>query len=318
MRKFVLCMCMMIVVASSCNKDDVITIDFDDKYYRAATKTSASECSAVLEYMPAPGQFIGDKKTGGFTGEELTASAANEYAAARLDEQKFVSLGGFGGYMVVAFDHSIDNSEDYDIAVAGNAFNGSSEPAVVWVMQDKNGDGKANDGWYELKGSESESSSTVRNYSVTYYRPEKDCSAVHWSDNLGGEGAIDYLATYHSQPSYYPAWVDSDSYTLSGCCLEARNHDTSGNGTHWVQPSYGWGYADNYSAVDWVDKVGDRDVKANLLDIANAIGDDGESVELKYIDFVKIQTAVNATSGWLGELSAEVLGVYDYNLMIAK
>ena len=51
-----------------------------------------------------------------------------------------------------------------------------------------------------------------------------------------------------------------------------------------------------------------------MFDIDNAVDNAGKAVELKYIDFVKVQCAVNAKSGWLGELSTEVLGVYDYNL----
>ena len=315
MWKFVLCM-LMIVVSSSCNIDDDLTIPLYDENYRAATASSSPSCCEVLDYTPAPGQFIGDTKTGGFTGEELTAAAANAYALGRLQAKQFVSLGGFGGYVVVAFDHSIDNSEGYDVAVAGNSFEGSSEPAVVWVMQDSNGDGKANDEWYELKGSEYSNSTTKRNYSVTYYRPSASGSPVRWSDSEGGSGEIDYLALYHSQPYYYPTWVTADSYTLTGSCLEARNYDKSGNGSMWIQPAYGWGYADNYSAVDRISEVGDGVVNANLFDIDNAVDKDGKAVELKYIDFVKVQCSVNAKSGWLGELSTEVLGVYDYNLMI--
>ena len=315
MWKFVLCM-LMIVMSSSCNIDDDVTIPLYDEYYRAAIASSSPSCCEVLDYTPAPGQFIGETKTGGFTGEELTATAANSYALDRLQAKQFVSLGGFGGYMVVWFDHSIDNSEGYDVAVAGNSFDGSSEPAVVWVMQDSNGDGKANDEWYELRGSEYESSTTKHNYSVTYYRPSAPGNPVKWVDSEGVDGEIDYLALYHSQPYYYPTWVTADSYTLTGSCLEARNYDKSGNGSMWIQPAYGWGYADNYSAVDRISEVGDGVVNANLFDIDNAVDKDGKAVELKYIDFVKVQCAVNSKSGWLGELSTEVLGVYDYNLMI--
>lgn len=42
---------------------------------------------------------------------------------------------------------------------------------------------------------------------------------------------------------------------------------------------------------------------------------DGSSVELEYIDFVKIQVAVQTKSGNLGELSTEVLGIYDFNML---
>lgn len=311
MRVFRFICVLMVVFASSCNEGDVITITFDDEYYRAATEESKAEFSKVFEYTPAPGQFIGDGKAG-FSGEELTAADAVSYAKKRMAEEKYISLGGFGGYVVVGFDHSIDNSVGYDIAIGGNAFNGSSEPGVVWVMQDENGDGEPNDTWYELRGSESGAATTLHNYSITYYRPTAAGQSVRWSDSEGKEGEIDYLAAYHKQESYYPQWIKEDSYTLSGTCLAARNYDSSGNGTMWVQPAYDWGYADNFSDEDHTLEGGNM----NLLDIANAIDSEGKAKELKYIDFVKVQTAVNAKSGWLGELSTEVTGFYDYRLMI--
>ena len=311
MRGFGFICMLMVVFASSCNEGDVITITFDDEYYRAATDKSLAECSKVFEYTPAPGQFIGDGKAG-FLGEELTAADAVSYAEKRMAEGKFLSLGGFGGYVVVGFDHSIDNRVGYDIAIGGNAFKGSSEPGVVWVMQDENGDGEPNDTWYELRGSESNAETTINDYSVTYYRPTAAGQSVRWSDSEGKEGEIDYLAAYHKQESYYPQWIKEDCYTLSGTRLAARNYDSSGNGTMWVQPAYGWGYADNFSDEDHTLEGGN----INLLDIANAIDSEGRAKDLKYIDFVKVQTAVNAKSGWLGEISTEITGFYDYRLMI--
>jgi hypothetical protein len=79
----------------------------------------------------------------------------------------------------------------------------------------------------------------------------------------------------------------------------------------WIQPAYDWGYADNFSPVDHTSDGGNM----NLIDIANAKTSAGEDAELEYIDFVKIQTAVNTKSGWLGENSTEVTGIYDYRLM---
>lgn len=305
-----LCM-LLIVITSSCNKDDVITITFDKGFYRPATEQSSAAWNKVFEYTPAPGQFIGDTKTGGFSGEEQSATDAAAYAERRLSEGKFVSLGGFGGYIVVGFDHSIDDSVGYDLAIGGNAFDGSSEPGIVWVMQDENGDGEPNDRWYELRGSESGSATTLQNYSVTYYRPTQPKQPVKWSDSEGAEGEIDYLGNFHPQDYYYPQWITTDSYTLSGTRLEARNYDKSGNGTMWIQPAYDWGYADNFSSVDHTLEGGNM----NLIDIANAKTGAGEDAELEYIDFVKIQTAVNTKSGWLGENSTEVTGIYDYRLM---
>ena len=302
---------LMVVIASSCNKDDVITITFEDSHYRPATETSVARWYKVFEYTPAPGQFIGDTKTGGFSGEEQSSINAVIYAENRLTDGKFVSLGGFGGYIVVGFDHSIDNSVGYDIAIAGNAFDGSSEPGIVWVMQDENGDGEPNDVWYELRGSETGLATTIQNYSVTYYRPMEAGQAVKWIDSEGVDGEIDYLASYHSQDYYYPQWITADSYTLAGTRLEARNYDQSDNGTMWIQPAYDWGYADNFSSEDHISEGGN----INLMDISNAIDSNGKSKELKYVDFVKVQTALNSKSGWLGELSTEVTGFYDYRLM---
>ena len=122
-------------------------------YYRPKTQQSSANFNRVYEYTPAPGQFINELKTGGFDGSQTTEESAVTYAEQRLNANNWVSLGGFGGYIVVGFDHSIDNTGYYDFAVVGNSFSGSSEPGIVWVMQDENGDGLPNDNWYELRGS---------------------------------------------------------------------------------------------------------------------------------------------------------------------
>lgn len=274
----------------------------DGEYRREREANSSSEFSHVVEYIPAPGQFIGDLKTSGFTGEELTMEAAISYAEERLRQGNWVSLGAFGGYLIAGFDHSVENREGGDIAIRGNSFDGSSEPGIVWVMQDENGNGKADDTWYELRGSEWGKKETILDYAVTYYRPSGAGMAVQWEDNIGNSGTVDYLKSFHTQDYYYPTWVAEDSYTLRGTRLEARNYDASGNGSMWVQPAYDWGYVDNNSSTDCLDAV-------NSLDISNAVDCTGESVELGFIDFIKIQCAVQAKSGWLGELSTEVCGI---------
>lgn len=313
MKKF-LYLLVFVLVASSCNKDEVITTDVE-QFYRAKESTSVAQWTTVFEYTPAPGQFINETKTGGFTGSETTAQSAAEYAHKRMNEDLFVSLGGFGGYIIVGFDHSIDNVPGYDFAIKGNSFKGSSEPGIVWVMRDENGDGQPNDTWYELKGCGSEDKSAIQNYEVTYYRPESAGSPVRWSDNLGNTGEIDYLKAYHNQESYYPRWITSDSYTLKGTFLKPKNYDKSGNGTYWVQDEYDWGYADNFSAVDLYSS-NDSELKGcNLFDISNAVDSNGTAVELTFVDFIKVQTACNTKSGWLGENSTEVFGFYDYTMI---
>lgn len=296
----------------------------EGKFYRARGTSSNANWNKVYEYTPAPGQFINELKTGGFEGTQTTPERAIAYAEARMSEtnQKgepypnYVSLGGFGGYMIVGFDHSIDNSGEYDIAILGNSFSGSSEPGIVWVMQDENGDGMPNDTWYELAGSETGKEETIQDYTVTYYRPSGPYMPVQWSDNLGNKGEIDYLMAYHRQEYYYPLWIESDSYTLTGTCLKARNYDRSGKGTYWVNAEYDWGYADNFSPIDRLsgDDNANADANANHFKISNAIDFECQPVDLKFIDFVKVQVGVNAKSGWLGEISTEVFGFYDYNM----
>lgn len=287
----------------------IFTLDVyaEGKFYREATAASNSDCNRVYDYTPAPGQFIGDKYTA------ATPTEACTMALERMQKGQYISLGGFGGYIVVGFDHSITNGEGYDFAVGGNSFNSSSEPGIVWVMQDENGDGKPNDTWYELAGSETGKSGTIRNYAVTYYRPSGAGMSVQWVDNMGGSGEIAYLPTYHKQDYYYPEWIATESYTLSGTRLEARNYDKYGNGAMWIQPPYDWGYADNYSSIDRLAEGEGSESTAmpNGFDISKAIDHRGESVELGFVDFVKVQTACNTSSGWLGENSTEVFGIYD-------
>ncbi len=284
--------------AVSCNYGRIVPGEPLGEYYRPADASSSAFADKVYEYTPAPGQFINDPVSMPFSIK--TPAAACTWAQERLASRKFISLGGFGGYIIVGFDHSVVALGGYDFAVYGNAYTGGSEPGIVWVAQDANGNGLPDDVWYELRGSEYSNAYTRRNYSVTYYKPDGAGQDVHWKDSEGQEGTIDYLGEYHSQASYYPSWIATDEYTLTGTCLKANNYDQSGNGSYWVNPDYDWGYADNYGSSRF--RIGD------------AVDAFGAAVNLKYIDFVKVQTGVNAKSGWLGELSTEVLGFEDLSM----
>ena len=126
----------------------------------------------IVEYTPAPGQFINEPQSG-FT-DVTTPEAACAYAEQRIAQGAYVSLGGWGGTLVARFDEPVPAGNDYELWVRGNTFDGSSEPGIVYVMQDTNGDGLPNDTWYELKGSEYDRSDT--GYEITYLRPEQGSS----------------------------------------------------------------------------------------------------------------------------------------------
>ena len=266
-----------------------------------------AECSRVYAYMPAPGQFINEGYTLA-TMEEACAWAEN-----RLKQRLYVSLGAFGGYIVAGFDHAVSNDGGYNLSIKGNAYSGNSEPGIVWVMRDDNGNGLPDDTWYELWGSDADSTSTWRDYTVTYKRPTQAAQPVPWTDNHGQAGMVDYLAAYHRQESYYPLWADSDSLVLTGTRLASHSHDASGNGTLWLNENLEWGYADNFSSEDlFADPDG---LVCNHFRISDARDAGGRPVRLDEIHFVKIQTGVLAQCGWIGEVSTEVIAVRDYNLL---
>lgn len=300
------------VAFTSCNKDDVI-----DAVIPPDDRPSQSDGIKVFEYMPAPGQFINETTAaGGMTDDILTMEDAVEWAQKRLDANQFVSLGAFGGYIVIGFDHSIvAGGRDYDFYVAGNAFltkvDGSNEPGIVWVMQDENGNGLPDDRWYELAGSDTFDESTRRQHSVTYYRPEAPGMDTRWVASDGTSGVVRYMEFFHKQDYYYPAWVVEDSYTLQGTLLSARNSQDAQTG-YWTNASYDWGYADNMGSDNLPRSEASGNIQRNGFRIANAIDGSGAKVNLNHIDFVKVQTGVMAFSGALGEVSTEVCGVGEY------
>lgn len=299
------------------NQITVHAYDNESSAQRAINSSSSKKQNNVYEYVPAPGQFIGDTELAGFTGNETTKSLANSYALERLNKTSYVSLGGFGGYIIVGFDHSIiASANDYDFTIQGNAYasphkerDGNSEPGIVWVMQDVNSNGLPDDEWYELKGRETGNKNTIQNYAVTYYKSSETNTNVKWEDSEGNSGTIDHNI-YHRQNSYYPVWISASSYTLKGTRLEARNYVED---NLYINPAYGWGYADNLGS-DAISGSDDGNNQVNGFKISNAINPDGSTVTLKYIDFIKVQTGLNAKNGPLGEVSTEVFSFTDYSM----
>lgn len=294
---------------------DEVNVDILVKCTEAADKRAfvvgnSIYSNKVYEFVPAPGQFVNETNTAGYNGES-THEEACAYAQKRLDKENYVSLGGWGGYIVVGFDHSIENKGDYDFSIKGNAFDGSSEPGIVWVMQDVNGNGIPDDEWYELKGSEYGKPETIQDYAVTYFRPGSYMDTP-WQDNKGNEGVIDRLGNFHPQEFYYPLWIEEDSYTLYGTCLKARTEQDPKTG-FWRNNSFGWGYVDNVG-----DDMPNKDnpnaaAVGNFFKISDAVYIDGTPANLSHIDFIKVQTGVNVKAGWLGENSTEVFRFCDEN-----
>ena len=271
------------------------TVVFSDKDTQSGnddpdTPQAAAFANKVLEYRPAPTQFMNTTATAykeGFTYQQVL-----EYATELLSDRNvcLLSLGAFGGYITVGFDHTVPNiSGEYDFKIYGNAAydiygtnedkpGGSAEPGIVLVSKDTNGNGLPDDEWYELAGSEYNSPSTIRNYEITYYRPELPGDNVQWTDNQGGQGEIK-RNDFNTQDSYYPQWIEEDRITFSGSRLadNAVNEPRPDMPEHWVGYCYAWGYADNHP----------NDTEYSKFKIDWAVDKNGNPVHLDGIDFVK-------------------------------
>ncbi|MCH5240152.1 MAG: hypothetical protein J1F38_08005 [Muribaculaceae bacterium] len=275
----------------ACNKDEDIIID------NPGDKPGGNGVTLdykVIEYTPAPGQYINE------TASIPSPEEACVFAEERLSASQYVSLGAWGGYIVVKFNESILNTGDYDFAISGNAFDTSNEPGIVWVMQDSNGNGLPDETWYELKGSFFGQEGYERNYWVTYHRP-KAKENTPWEDSNGETGFVYWKESYHSQDYYYPTWIEEDTYTLYGSRLPSRAEQDDVTNM-WQNKPYEWGYADNFGS-DFVQAT-----HQNRFRISDAVTETNQPANIQFIDFIKVQTSINGSADILGENSTEVAG----------
>lgn len=281
----------------------------------------------VVEYCPAPGQFINEmpKYDEGDTYADILQKAEESISGTN---DIMISLGGYGGYVTFSFDHTVINVEgEKDFRIWGNAFyeltnpdakGGSAEPGIVMVSYDSNCNGLPDDQWYELAGSEYYNRETIHGYSITYFRPDPnhigeednsgyliDTTYIPWQDSNGDYG---YIAknSFHSQ-SYYPLWVNDDQLTFNGSLLAQNGIDISGTGRYYVLYAYDWGYVDNHPN-DFED--------LNSFDIGWAVDSEGNSVNLPGADFIRVYTGLNQYCGWLGETSTEISRASDLHISL--
>lgn len=293
----------------------------------------------VLDYLPAIGQFTNKLPVydQGDTQEIMNQKVLDKIGN---NNQSMITLGGYGGYVVVGFDHTIQNvSGKRDFRVLGNAFysnsntdnssgqGGSCEPGIIMVAYDKNKNGKPDDDeWFEIAGSAHKEPSAelwynkalengndvnlYNNYQITYYKPEVEPTTaleksqyIRWEDNYGNSG-YKTKNPFHNQP-YYPQWHTSDQLTFKGTRLPDNGIDISGKGNNYVLYKFAYGYADN-------EKNTEDDAS---IDIDWAINSKGQKVRLPGVDFIKIYTGVNQENGWLGENSTEITSVEDLHIL---
>lgn len=246
--------------------------------------------SKVYEYMPGMGQFVNELPK--YEEGDNAASMCRKCEQAIANNAGgMISLGGWGGYVTFGFDHPVKNEEGRDIQILGNAFYmsgsteyGSSEPGIVLVSRDENGNGLPDDTWYELKGSLYDDPKTQHAVVRTYTRE---------SDTLQNP--------FHKHP-YYPQWIKENEYTVTGALLPPQTKVISGQN---VQRILDFGYVDNKPNTD---------KEGTSFDLSWAVDAAGQAVNLPSVDFIRVYNAVDEVLPQTGELSTEVSGAIDLHI----
>jgi hypothetical protein len=276
--------------------------------------SKAQFVSSVTDYLPAPGQYTNADFLG-------TPAAANSLAGTN---KGMVSLGAFGGSITVYFSQGIQNDPTnpygVDFTVYGNPTLTWSEPGIIQVMKDENGNGLPDDTWYEIAGSEHFWNTTTSSYEVTYQNSGlNQASDISWTDNQGASGIIPENS-YHQQ-TYYPKadlfpQVATDKYTLKGTRLNAPIDVSNPGEVNSYHKTFG--YADNTPVLSYTEKLPDNPYTSAIegsggdaIDISWAVDQDKKPVKLDEIHFIRIYTGMNALAGWLGEISTEITGIRD-------
>lgn len=277
--------------------------------------------SHVIEYCPAPGQFV-NVMPEYEEGDDYQTMLKKAEQAIVGNNRGLISLGAWGGYVTFGFDHSVVNIHgESDFLIEGNAFaantntkRGSSEPGIVMVSVDVNQNGLPDDPFYELAGSEYTNPNTIPNYAITYHRtpadhtpaPNKkesltDTAYIYWLNNRGDSG---YLAknTFHTQ-DYFPQWISDSTLTFTGTRLP--NNATKFSGNNYVLDFFGAGYADCHP---------NDSTHLCSFDIAWAVDSEGCAVDLPCVDFIRVYTGIHQQCGWIGETSTEISHARDLHL----
>ncbi len=274
-------------------------------FVSAALPAASQFISEIIEYQPAPGQLINTSFG--------IPDAANSIIGIT---NGMVSLGGFGGYIVFRFSEPVVNQTDnpygIEFTIFGNPMPAWAEPASVWVMPDENNNNLPDETWYELAGSDYFFSTSRTNVEQIYTNLS---DSVRWENNFSESGYIRrnsfYKQPYFPDKQYFNT-IDEVSYTLTGSQISG-NIETS-EGIVKCYPRL-FGYADNRMRTSNLPNVPDNpytpqteNCGGDAFDIAWAVDNDGNYVDLESITFIKVQNAISGYSENVGEISTEITG----------
>ncbi len=276
--------------------------------------------TSIFDFDPAPGMFANDLYKDGFSKEDVM-----QLALGRIDKTSVgypLDLGGFGGSIVVGFDHTVVNvpgTEDFriyggDVSNPTGAKGNPPAPGLIYVAYDKNKNGKPDDDeWYEIIGSQHTKETTIKNFKVTYYKKGADEPLVTSSalfldfEHVYCENNQDekyYLARPKGRKEFYPLWAAQTTVSYEGTKLDVDFKTARANQTTlWYSTPPEWGYANAINPdidIDW------------------AMDKNGNKANLPGIDFIKVVNCVSEPMGLCQQqssMAAVFAGAGDLHLL---
>ena len=302
-----------------------------------ALADEAEKQFTVVEYHPAPGQFVNvlPAYEDGDTHETMCRRCEEQ-----LQDGNPVTLGALGGYITFRFNTPIQNLRGSDILIKGNAYyaasdpkygsetiGGSIEPGTVWAGI---GASPETAEWYELAGSEYFTTER-RNATIAYTKPSAESGdhtapystydrylafTLSWTEEGGmARDTTGFFMknTFHQQ-SYWPAWESDEVMSFSTSRLPDNAINYGGTGEDAQNPQYWITYRYAADAYGYADAAPNADERSNSFDLDWAVDASGKSVSLEQANFIRVQTAVLQECGWTGETSTEVSFIENLHL----
>lgn len=303
-----------------------------------AANAQSKQTIKVIEYCPAPGQFINNLPSidAGMSQEERLKVCEEQ-----LEDGNPVCLGAAGGYITLSLDQPIKNGKGSDLRILGNAFysqndpvygdatiGGNVEPGIVYAGV---GASPETAQWYELAGSEYYTTQR-HNFKITYHKPTAETGdhslpysifdeyirfAASWTEPDGTPcDSTGYLMKNSSHmQSYWPQWEDKEEMTFHGSRLPDNAINYGGDGSDADNPQYWVTYRYASDSYGYADAAPNSDDTYTTFDLDWTVDKNGNPVNLDHADFIRIQTGVLQQCGWTGETSTEVAGLVNLHLL---
>jgi hypothetical protein len=261
----------------------------------------------VVEYSPAPGQFVNDPF---FNDPAQALGPPSGGGTSAPNNESIVTLGGFGGYIVLVFDHTVFddllNPLGLDAIVFSNAYWVGGNPdrhwaecATIEISRDDNGNDLADDFWYLIPGSHlaaplTRSAHSWSNGTTTYAYPlpVEPFGAMVVVNPVAGSGNEGIYGYAEYSPTLFLGDMDGDD-EVDDQEIVPENFYTVPDDPFEAGMTLGCGGGDAFDIAWAVDPL------------------TGEPANLQGFDFIRITTPIHVVMPAVGEKSAEIDAVAD-------